>query len=100
MPDVTHSRGQERRGFHIEKTVSYSDVIHMLATTMAIVSVLVITDRRIEQNASEIRKIAAVQMENDRRQDDLRTRIEYSLGDISKKMDWIVSQMVERKLRD
>ncbi|MDO6747184.1 hypothetical protein [Gilvimarinus sp. 1_MG-2023] len=80
----------ERRGFHIERSLSYSDLLHMVATVVAIFSVLIVTDRRIEANASEIRKLAAVQAENDRRQDELRNLFVQQLSEIKADVKWLV----------
>lgn len=88
--EAPHKFGKERRGFHIEKSLSYSDLLHMLATASLFLSVMVATDRRIEANASEIRKLAAVQAENDRRQDELRSLFVQQLAEIKADVKWLV----------
>lgn len=103
--DMTHGEvpkkwGDEQRKWHIEKTISYSDIISTLVMISAVLTMFVSADRRIEANKAQIAIVSRVQAENDRRQDDLRNRIETSLGDINKKMDWMIDQLVEKKRRD
>lgn len=100
MGEVPKKWGDEKRKWHIEKTISYSDIISTILMISAVLTMFVSADRRIEANKATIATLARVQVENDRRQDDLRNRIEASLGDINKKTDWIVDQMVEKKRRD
>ena len=98
--EVPKKWGDEQRKWHIEKTISYSDIISTLAMIAAVLTMFISADRRIEENKANIAQLAEIQKANDRRQDDLRNRIENSLGDINKKMDWIIDQLVEKKRRD
>jgi hypothetical protein len=98
--EVPKKWGDEQRKWHIEKTISYSDIISTLVMISAVLTMFISADRRIEANKATIETLARVQIENDRRQDDLRNRIEVSLGDINKKMDWMIDRLVEKKTRD
>lgn|SRR5690554_724218 len=95
--EVPKKWGDEQRRWHIEKTISYSDIISTFVMISAVLTMFVSADRRIEANKATIATLARVQIENDRRQDDLRNRIESSLGDINHKMDWMINQIVDKK---
>lgn len=95
--EVPNRWGEERRGWHIEKTISYSDIVTSIAMMVTVAGMFIAVDRRIEKNASDIQRIVAVQAESSQRQDQLRERVESSLDNIESKVDRIIDRMIDSR---
>lgn len=87
-----HSRGNDRRNWHLDKTIS---VGHLLSTIVIVVSVFSWAsafERRVEQNAQAIEYLSEQQKENKRRVEYVREEIRTDLRGINAKLDRLIEK--------
>tara|TARA_R110002124_G_scaffold46629_11_gene139721 strand:+ start:550 stop:849 length:300 start_codon:yes stop_codon:yes gene_type:complete len=93
--EVPTQWGNEKRGWHLDKTVSIS---HLLTTLLIVISAITWAmgvDKRISQTEITVKYLSGRQSESSQKVEDLRKEIKYDLRDISKKLDRLIEKQMK-----
>ena len=85
----------ERREWHLDKTVSIGHIISTLIIAMSVFSWALAIDKRVEQNAQSIKFLTQNQKRVESRVDSTRQEIRQDLQAINSKLD----RLIERQMR-
>lgn len=93
---VPHSWGDERRGWHMDKTVSVSHIISTLLLAVSAFWWASSVDRRVDSNLQEIEHLTALWVREREEREASRREFKADLRDIGSKLD----KMNERLFRE
>ena len=86
----------DRREWHLDKTVSIGHIISTLIVAISVFSWALAIDKRVEQNDQSIKFLAENQKRVESRVDSIRQEIRQDLQAINSKLD----RLIERQMRN
>jgi hypothetical protein len=95
-PEVPTQWGAEKRGWHLDKTVSVSHIITTALIAVSVITWAMSVDRRINDNATAIEYISKQQADTTKKVETVRLEIKTDLRDISNKLDRLIESQMKK----
>ncbi|WP_245921263.1 hypothetical protein [Bowmanella denitrificans] len=90
--EVPQKWGQERRGWHLDKTISVGHLLSTVIIAIPVFTWVATVDKRIEQNALAISYLVKEVNETKQRSEALRIELKGDLAVISGKLDRLIER--------
>lgn len=91
-PEVPTQWGDDKRSWHLDKTISVGHLVSTLVIAISVFSWAVTLDKRVEQNSIAITHLKEQQQLEQRRIELMRNELREDLRDINAKLDRLIEQ--------
>lgn len=95
-PEVPTQWGQDKRSWHLDKTISVGHLVSTVLIAVSVFSWALTLDKRVEQNALAITHLKEQQAAEQKRIEQLRGEIKQDLRDINHKLDRLIESQSKR----